>query len=61
MEKPSVLLLPSAVRHALAVAGGLPVPTGDGTIAGAVGVSGGSGEQDTDVARHGVEALLPPR
>lgn len=56
-SRPSVLLLPSAVPHALAVAGGVPVRAADGgPVAGAVGVSGGSGEQDADVAQHAVGA-----
>lgn len=37
--------------------GGLPIEV-DGQVIGAVGVGGGSGEQDAQVARAGVEALL---
>jgi uncharacterized protein GlcG (DUF336 family) len=61
LGKPSVLLLPSAVAHAVPVAGGSPVlvtgPAGPHHAAGAVGVSGGSGEQDEDVAARALEAL----
>jgi uncharacterized protein GlcG (DUF336 family) len=61
LGKPSVLLLPSAVAHAVPVAGGAPVlvtgPAGPPHAAGAVGVSGGSGEQDEDVAARALEAL----
>lgn len=37
--------------------GGVPV-TIDGQIAGAVGVGGASGEQDAEIARAGIEALV---
>ncbi len=37
--------------------GGVPVVI-DGQVAGAVGVGGGSGEQDAEVARAGIQALL---
>jgi glc operon protein GlcG len=37
--------------------GGVPVVV-DGQVIGAVGVGGGSGEQDAEVARAGVEALV---
>ena len=37
--------------------GGVPV-TIDGQIAGAVGVGGATGEQDAEIARAGIEALL---
>jgi len=44
------------LRGANAVEGGLPL-TVDGKIVGAVGVSGGSSDQDGAVAKAGVEAL----
>lgn len=37
-------------------AGGIPL-TRDGEVVGAIGVSGGSGQQDQDVAEAGVKAL----
>src|SRR5262249_23796014 len=37
--------------------GGVPVVI-DGQVVGAVGVGGGSGEQDAEVARAGIQALL---
>lgn len=37
--------------------GGIPILI-DGQVVGAVGVGGGSGEQDADVAKTGVQALL---
>ncbi|MEM1062342.1 MAG: heme-binding protein [Planctomycetota bacterium] len=37
-------------------AGGRPIKNGDGAVVGAVGVSGGSGEQDDAVAEAGVAA-----
>jgi uncharacterized protein GlcG (DUF336 family) len=45
-----------ALRGANAVEGGLPLVV-DGKIVGAVGVSGGSAEQDGVVAKAGVDAL----
>ena len=44
------------LRGAVAVEGGLPL-TVDGKIVGAIGVSGGSSEQDGAVAKAGVDAL----
>jgi uncharacterized protein GlcG (DUF336 family) len=44
------------LRGATAVEGGLPL-TMDGKIIGAIGVSGGSSEQDGGVAKAGVDAL----
>ena len=44
------------LRGAIAVEGGLPI-TVDGKIIGAVGVSGGSSEQDGVVAKAGLDAL----
>jgi glc operon protein GlcG len=56
--KPAVLMLTSAVPHALPVTGGVPIRLpGSGEVAGAVGVSGGSGDQDADVAAAGASAL----
>jgi glc operon protein GlcG len=40
----------------LTFAGGLPIMV-EGRCVGGVGVSGGTGEQDTDVARAGIDAL----
>jgi glc operon protein GlcG len=40
-----------------ALKGGVPVLV-DGQVVGAVGVGGGSGEQDAEVARAGIQALL---
>lgn len=42
--------------HVAIFAGGLPLKR-DGVVVGAIGVSGGSGEQDADVARAGVAAF----
>jgi uncharacterized protein GlcG (DUF336 family) len=39
-------------------AGGLPVASPDGTVIGAVGVSGGAPSQDLDIAEAAVAALL---
>jgi uncharacterized protein GlcG (DUF336 family) len=39
--------------------GGLPLRRSDGEMIGAVGVSGGSVEQDLDVARAAIAALVP--
>ena len=44
------------LRHANAVEGGLPLVV-DGKIIGAIGVSGGSSDQDGTVAKAGTEAL----
>jgi uncharacterized protein GlcG (DUF336 family) len=44
------------LRGAVAVEGGLPL-TVDGKIIGAIGVSGGSAEQDGGVAKAGADAL----
>ena len=38
-------------------AGGIPLSTGEGVVIGAVGVSGGTGEQDTAVAEAAAGAL----
>ena len=38
-------------------AGGIPLKTADGVVAGAVGVSGGTPDQDHDVCAAGVEAF----
>jgi glc operon protein GlcG len=59
------LLLNLSLQNAAAAAGGkittlkggVPVIV-DNQVIGAVGVGGGSGEQDTEVARAGIEALL---
>ena len=45
-----------ALRGAVAAEGGIPLIVG-GTIGGAVGVSGGTSEQDGQCARHAVDAL----
>jgi uncharacterized protein GlcG (DUF336 family) len=37
--------------------GGMPIKNADGTIIGAIGVSGGTVDQDMDVAKAGIEAL----
>ena len=37
--------------------GGFPIEV-DGAVVGGIGVSGGNGEQDTQVARAGIEAFL---
>lgn len=37
--------------------GGIPLEDGDGNVVGGVGVSGGSAEEDTEVARAAVEAF----
>jgi len=44
------------LRGAVAVEGGLPL-TVDGKIIGAIGVSGGTPEQDGVVAKAGVDAM----
>ena len=44
------------LRGAVAVEGGLPL-TVDGKIIGAIGVSGGSAEQDGVVAKAGADAM----
>ena len=46
----------TAIPNFMMIGGGLPL-IGDGGIIGAVGVSGGSYQQDTEVAQAGVEAL----
>jgi glc operon protein GlcG len=59
------LLLSLALPHAAmasgakltALKGGVPVVV-DGQVVGAVGVGGGTGEQDAEVARAGIQALL---
>ena len=43
------------LRGAIAVEGGLPI-TVDGKIVGAIGVSGGSSEQDGVIAKAGLDA-----
>lgn len=45
-----------SLRGASAVEGGLPISI-DGKIVGAIGVSGGTGEQDGQVAKAGVDGL----
>lgn len=40
-----------------ALKGGVPIVV-DGQVIGAVGVGGGSGEQDVEIAKGGIEALL---
>ncbi len=45
------------LRNANAVEGGIPLTSADGKIIGAIGVSGGSAEQDGVVAKAGVDAL----
>ncbi|KAA1397766.1 GlcG/HbpS family heme-binding protein [Aeromicrobium ginsengisoli] len=47
--------LPSLPRFTL-LFGGVPI-TVDGTVVGAVGISGGSNDQDEDIAQAGVAAL----
>lgn len=37
--------------------GGVPIVV-DGQVIGAVGVGGASGEEDTEIARAGIDALL---
>jgi uncharacterized protein GlcG (DUF336 family) len=44
------------LRGAVAVEGGLPISI-DGKVVGAIGVSGGSSEQDGQVAKAGVDGL----
>ena len=44
------------LRYANAVEGGLPIVV-DGRIVGAIGVSGGSAEQDGSVAKAGLDGL----
>lgn len=46
----------TAIPNFMMIGGGIPI-VGDGGIIGAVGVSGGSYEQDTEVAEAGVAAL----
>lgn len=43
----------------VAFSGGLPIKTADGTIIGAVGVSGGAVDQDLDIAEAAVAAFRP--
>lgn len=58
LDTPAVLMLTSAVPHALPVTGGVPMRLpGSGEVVGAVGVSGGRGDQDADVAAAGAAAL----
>ena len=47
------------IEGAVPVEGGIPL-TIDGKIVGAIGLSGGSSEQDGQCAKAGVEALNPP-
>ena len=44
------------LRGAIAVEGGFPLMV-DGRVVGAIGASGGTGEQDSEVARGGLAAL----
>ena len=46
----------TAIPNFMMIGGGLPL-VGDEAIIGAVGVSGGSYQQDTEVAQAGVDAL----
>jgi len=55
-----------AVRHGIVkterlvvFGGGAPIRTPGGDLVGAVGVSGGSAEQDTSIARAGAAGLFP--
>ncbi len=45
------------LRNANAVEGGLPLTTPDGKVVGAIGVSGGTAEQDGGVAKAGADAM----
>ncbi len=45
------------LRGANAVEGGIPLTAADGKIIGAIGVSGGSAEQDGVVAKAGMDAM----
>lgn len=45
------------LRGANAVEGGIPLTAADGKIIGAIGVSGGSAEQDGVVAKAGLDAM----
>lgn len=56
LSTPAVLMLTSAVPHALPVTGGVPLLRA-GEVVGAVGVSGGRGDQDADIAAAGAAAL----
>lgn len=47
-----------ALRGATPIEGGLPIAVG-GLIIGAIGVSGGTSEQDGVVAKAGLEAVVP--
>lgn len=47
-----------SLRGANAVEGGLPIVV-DGKIIGAIGVSGGTSDQDGVVAKAGLDALAP--
>jgi uncharacterized protein GlcG (DUF336 family) len=49
-----------SLRGAVAVEGGLPLVV-DGKIIGAIGVSGGSPDQDGSVAKTGADALAAPK
>jgi glc operon protein GlcG len=63
-DKPDVLLN-LGLENAAAVGGwklttlrgGVPIII-DGQVVGAIGVGGGAGEQDTEVAKAGIKALL---
>lgn len=41
----------------LPIEGGVPIRADDGTVLGAVGVSGAASEEDAEIARAGIEAL----
>lgn len=55
-EDPPLLHGVTAMPNFMMIGGGVPLVV-DGVIVGAIGVSGGSYQQDTEVAQAGVEAL----
>lgn len=55
-DDPPLLHGVTAIPNFMMIGGGLPLVS-DGAIIGAVGVSGGSYQQDTEVAQAGAEAL----
>lgn len=59
-ESRPYLVAPLAKRlgeRFLPVEGGVPIRAADGTVIGAVGVSGAASNQDAEIAKAGIEAL----
>jgi glc operon protein GlcG len=53
-ERPTLRLLTSVLDGVLAIQGGLPLHDSDGVLIGAVGVSGGTPDEDEQVAQAGI-------